>query len=136
MAKIEKITEFRRLLRKNVKLEYEATEENCGYWFDLINKELFEDGLPRVPFEFKWLRKCWGYYEYSPRKPDKWPEKIIMHRKYPTKRLFVEVLAHEMVHHWQFKKLGWRKVDHNDEFFEWCKKAKNIGLRVDKEQGE
>ena len=137
MAERRKNTSFRKLLSEYVdkQSEYVTNEEDCRYWFDAINEELFGKELPLTPFAFKWLRVCWAYYEYFPRTPDK-PERIVMHKRYPSKLVFIECLAHEMIHHWQYKKLGWRKVDHNDEFFVWCKKAKDIGLRLDKEQGE
>jgi len=135
MAKRRKTTEFRRLLEEHAQNKYVSTVEDCEFWFSLINKELFNEELPPVPFEFKRLRKCWAYYEYFPRMPDM-PEKIIMNKVYPSKRLFVECLAHEMVHHWQYTKLGWRKVDHDTEFLDWCKKAKRIGLRMGEEQDE
>ena len=135
MATRRKKTSFQRLLKEHAQTEYESTVESCEFWFDILNKELFNEELPPVPFEFRWLRKCWAYYEYFPRKPDM-PEKIIMHKRYPSQKLFVECLAHEMVHHWQYVKLGWRKVDHGDEFLDWCKKAKQIGLRMGEEQSE
>lgn len=135
MAKRRKKTKFQRLLKEHAQSEFESTVQDCRFWFDVLNKELFDEELPRVPFEFKWLRKCWAYYEYFPRKPDM-PEKIIMNKRYPSQKLFVECLAHEMVHHWQYMKLGWRKVDHGDEFLDWCKKAKQIGLRMGEEQSE
>lgn len=132
MATKKKTTNFRKLLREHEKLEYEATEENCRFWFNLLNEELFDGVLPPVPFGFKWLRKRWAYYEYDddPEKAIFQLEKIVMHRKYPTKRMFVEVLAHEMVHHWQYKTLGGKKVDHEEEFVEWCIRAKTIGLNI------
>lgn len=135
MAEIGKSIHFERLLHDDEKLEYFTNEQDCEHWFNIINEELFDGELPLVPFTFKWLRKYWAFYEYYPRTPNKL-EMIVMHKRYPSKRVFVECLAHEMIHHWQYKKLGWRKVDHNDEFFVWCKKANDIGLRVDKEQGE
>jgi hypothetical protein len=64
-------------------------------------------------------------------------ERIVMCKSYPSKRLFVEVLAHEMIHHWQYLNLGWCKVDHADEFLDWCKHAKKtFGLRISEEQAE
>lgn len=135
MAKRWKITEFRRLLKEHEQSEYEPTVEGCNFWFGVLNKELFNEELPRVPFGFKRLRKCWAYYEYFPRTPDK-SVLIVMNKVYPSQKLFVECLAHEMVHHWQYMKLGWRKVDHGEEFLDWCKKAKRIGLRMGEEQHE
>jgi hypothetical protein len=135
MAKRRKKTNFQRLLKEHERIEYESTVEDCQFWFDVLNSELFNKELPRVPFRFKRLRKCWAYYEYFPRKPNI-SEKIIMNERYPSHKLFVECLAHEMVHHWQYMKLGWRKVDHGDEFQDWCNRAKQIGLRMGEEQNE
>jgi hypothetical protein len=115
--------------------QYTCSEEECRKWFDILNEELFDNELPHVPFGFKWLRVYWAYYEYWPRTSGK-PEGIVMHKRYPSHRLFVECLAHEMIHHWQYMKLGWSKVDHGDEFLDWSKKAKRVGLRIGEEQGE
>lgn len=115
--------------------EYVPTERDCRKWFRILNEELFDNQLSRVPFDFKWLRVCWAYYEYFPRKPNE-KERIIMNKRYPSYRLFVEVLAHEMIHHWQYKKRGWNKVDHGNEFLDWSRKAKRIGLRIGDEQSE
>lgn len=138
MARRNKSNRVKKLLKREatpVGIGYEATEENCREWFNILNEDLFNNELPQVPFEFKWLRVCWAYYQYHPRTPDK-KESIIMHKRYPTHKLFVECLAHEMVHHWQHTKLGWQKVDHAEEFLEWCKRAKNIGLKIGEEQDE
>lgn len=138
MARRNKTNRVRKLLKKEALpsgMGFVSTEEECKKWFDILNTELFNKELPRIPFEYKWLRKCWAYYQYFPRTPGR-KESIIMHKKYPTHRLFVESLAHEMVHHWQHTYLGWKKVDHGDEFLDWCKKAKSIGLRIGEEQSE
>lgn len=126
----------RKLIKQNEVAKNESyicDEKDCVKWFHILNEELFDNELPNIGFKFKWLRVCWAYYEYYPRIPDK-PETIIMRKEYPSYRLFVECLAHEMVHHWQYMKLGWRKVDHGDEFAEWSKTAKRIGLRIGEEQ--
>jgi len=135
MARRRKSTKFRRLLKEHKQYEYETSMQDCRFWFDLLNEELFDNELSRVSFEFKRLRTCWAYYEYFPRIPGR-PKTIIMHERYPTQKLFVECLAHEMVHHWQYKNLGWKKVDHGAEFLDWCKKAKRLGLRMGEEQDE
>jgi hypothetical protein len=138
MARRNKTNKVRKLLKKE-ELPYGicfvSSEEECRKWFDILNEELFNNELRRIPFDYKSLRKCWAYYQYFPRIPER-KESIIMHKVYPTHRLFVECLAHEMVHHWQYTKLGWKKVDHGDEFLDWCKKAKSIGLRIGEEQSE
>ena len=129
---------IRKLIKKNEVAKNESyicDVGDCIEWFHILNEELFNNELPQIGFDLKWLRVCWAYYEYYPRKPDK-PKIIIMNKKYPSYRLFVECLAHEMIHHWQYMKLGWKKVDHGDEFVEWSKKAKRIGLRIGEEQSE
>jgi len=138
MARRYKTNKVKKLLKADITPkgeEYVSNIKDCKKWFRILNEELFNNELPQVPFEFKWLRVCWAYYEYWPRTPGK-PEIIIIHKKYPSYKLFVECLAHEMIHHWQYMNLGWRKVDHGDEFLEWSKKAKRIGLRIGEEQSE
>jgi hypothetical protein len=138
MARRNKSNRVKKLLKAEAKpkgIEYDTTLEDCRKWFDILNEELFDNSLSHVPFGFKWLRVCWAYYEYFPKTHER-GESIIMHKRYPSQRLFVECLAHEMIHHWQYMNLGWRKVDHAEEFLDWCKKAKSIGLRIGEEQSE
>ena len=136
MAKKYKKSRVRTLLKEQkTKGEYATTKEDCDKWFDILNEELFNSELPKLVFGFKRLRVCWAYYEYFPRTPEK-ALTIILCKTYPSKKLFVECLAHEMVHHWQYVSLGWRKVDHGNEFKTWSKKAKCIGLRISEEQSE
>lgn len=138
MARRNKTNRVKKLLKTEATprhMQYDTTLEECEKWFTILNEDLFDNELPRVPFEFKWLRVCWAYYQYFPRTPDR-EVNIIMHKRYPSQRLFVECLAHEMIHHWQYQNLGWRRVDHAEEFHDWCKKAKSLGLRLGEEQSE
>jgi predicted SprT family Zn-dependent metalloprotease len=54
---------------------------------------------------------------------------------YKNFKQFVEVLAHEMVHLWQWQTIEGSTVNHNTEFHSWKEKFKqnglNLGLKVD-----
>lgn len=114
--------------------KYTTKISDCKFWYDCINYEIFDFTLPRVLFEIKILRKNWAYYEYWPRIPDR-PLKIVMSKYYTNKKLFVECMAHEMIHHWQYLNFGASGVDHGEEFLDWCDEFDRRGLLISETQG-
>ena len=105
---------------------YETTLEDCHEWFDIINKELFEGKLPPVDeIDIRWRRGIHAYYEYE-NDPTEKHTAIKMNKRYRTKRMFVEILAHEMVHHWQYV-MGHTDV-HGKTFNRWKGPFRNRGL--------
>jgi len=118
-SKLEKIMESK---EENL---YETTVEDCEIWFKILNKELFDRKLkPIDAIEIKWRRKVYAYYEYKNN-----ISKLCMNRKYKSKKFFIEVLAHEMVHHYQF--MHNIPVDHDHIFMSWKKKFNQKGLNLE-----
>jgi CRISPR/Cas system endoribonuclease Cas6 (RAMP superfamily) len=115
---------------------YYPTQEDCIKWFRILNRELFDSTLSEVDsIDIRRRRKTWAFYYCSwCMITDKILEtKLCMNRKYPNKKFFVEVLAHEMIHHYQF--LNCEPLGHGPTFFKWKSKFKRNGLTL-KEKGE
>ena len=106
---------------------YETTLEDCRKWFDIINENLFEGKLPPVDeIDIRWRRGTHAYYEYEDDPKRRKHTSIKMNKRYRTKRLFVEILAHEMVHHWQYV-MG-HADSHGESFNSWKEPFQNKGL--------
>jgi hypothetical protein len=117
---------------------YETTKEDCLEWFSVLNEELFDNKLtPLDDIDIRWRRGAWAYYEYNidSRKPDYAKLRLCMNKKYTSKKFFVEVLAHEMVHHYQFL-YNERDVNHGSTFRYWTDKFGAKGINLVKSYGD
>lgn len=122
---------FHKLILFEDSEEYFTTYEDCFEWFDIINEKVFYGKLPPIDtFEIGWRRKYFAYYEcFSDPKDETYSyTKICMNKKYNTKRKFVEILAHEMVHHCQF--INGETPHHGKSFLRWKTSLKQKGLKL------
>ena len=116
-----------RLLEKFENVPYETTLDDCKEWFDIINNELFEGKLPPVDeIDIRCRRGTHAYYEYENDPKRKQHTSIKMNKRYKNKRMFVEILAHEMVHHWQYV-MG-HSDSHGESFDSWKEPLLKRGL--------
>lgn len=117
-----------KLLEKNEHYEYETTVEDCQIWFNVLNREIFDNSLPLVDeIDVRWRRGAHAYYDYDEKKPNGIC-KLLMNKKYKSKQFFVEVLAHEMVHHYQY--INGEKMGHGSSFLKWRGKFNKKGLNL------
>lgn len=108
---------------------YITTKEDCIKWSRIINREIFNNQLAEIDnIEIGWRRKCWAYYVYDVNKKGEKYIKLAMNKKYPSKLFFVEVLAHELIHHYQF--LFGDPVGHGPSFSDWTDKFNKRGLNL------
>lgn len=112
---------------------YETTESDCRHWFRILNREIFNNQLtPIDEFDIRRRRRKYAYYEVL-RGPDGRTIKktiIGMANQYQSKKFFVEILAHEMVHHYQI--LNGQPFGHGPSFLEWGDKLKAKGISLKK----
>jgi hypothetical protein len=97
-------------LRRKIKAEtlndrgpYLTNRRAIDLWFRYINRAVFDNQLPdfdKIIIK-KWLKKAMGQVCAY---PDKNPKRfeLEMLKKYHSKRDFIETLAHEMIHLYQF----------------------------------
>jgi hypothetical protein len=110
---------------------YDTTIDECYKWFRILNNEIFYKQLPLLDeIDVRWRRTAHGYYTgyYDTEDPSYRYSILLMNRRYKSKKLFVEVLGHEMVHHWQF--VNGEKPHHGESFVAWAPAFNKRGLRL------
>ncbi len=127
--------------KKALKLRHKIVKETLNHngpyltnrraidlWFRYINRAVFNNELPNFDKIIikKWLKQAMGQVCAYPDKDPKRFE-LEMLRKYNTKRDFIETLAHEMIHLYQFA-LKKDTGNHNRIFYSFRPRFKFIGL--------
>ena len=112
-------------------VKYKPTVEVCWEWFDILNEQIFGGLLEPVDKIFLSNHKNYGdvyalyYYDDGQRGE---PAKISFCKSFVDEKMFVEILAHEMVHHFQYthdEPLG-----HGPSFMAWRDNFKLKGLNL------
>lgn len=117
-----------KLMTSDDKKIYETTEYACKMWFNILNKEVFDNKLTPVDeIDIRWRRLCHAFYEIEYKKENT-RTKIGMSKKYKSKKFFVEVLAHELVHHYQA--LYNEPLGHGPSFVQWSDKFNRKGINL------
>jgi hypothetical protein len=120
-----------KLLSTKEHYEYETTVEDCQKWFNILNRELFNECLPQVDeIDIRWRRGAHAWYDYDQVNPGTGESRLLMNKRYKSKQFFVEVLAHEMVHHYQY--IYNEEVGHGASFLKWRDKFNRKGLTLSK----
>jgi SprT-like family len=111
--------------------KYKPTPEKCWEWFNILNEQIFGGLLEPVKKIFISNHKKYGdvyaLYYYNNRKRGK-PSKISLCKKFENEKMFVEILAHEMIHHFQYT-YG-EPVGHGPSFMAWRENFILKGLKL------
>ena len=92
-----------------------------------------------APFEILYNSKTKSYPKLVPYGNTQWSWKVIdvpidykieLHNKFPTWKDFIETLAHEMVHLYQFQVWKDPYSNHNANFYSWKNYFKQHNLRL------
>ena len=123
--------------RKGEQCDFEITESFALHWWHELNDAIFDGVLtPPVRFEIKNFRDCGGWcLPFQWNRINERRVRIGLLREYWDRKTFLTVLAHEMVHQWEWEVLAdWDpNVDHGSDFYSWKNKVKyRIGLPLDK----
>jgi len=107
---------------------YLTNRRAINLWFRYINKAVFNQQLPNFNKIIikKWIKQAMAQVCAYPDKNSKRFE-LEMLRKYETKKDFIETLAHEMIHLYQFT-VKRDTGNHNKIFYSFRPKFKFIGL--------
>lgn len=128
---MSKKSKLAKLLSTNEYYAYETTVEDCRKWFNILNRELFDETLPPVDeIDIRWRRGAHAWYDYDEKKPGTGTARLLMNKRYKSKQFFVEVLAHEMVHHYQY--IYNEEMGHGSSFLKWRDKFNKKGLSLSK----
>lgn len=138
MAKKKRRSSLEKLLQSDDVNTYETTYEDVEKWFRILNREVFDGALREVDeIDIRWRRGTYAYYHYTyeadPKKPKYEYTKLCMNKRYKSKQFFVEVLAHELVHHYQF--INGESTSHGPTFCRWSDKFNKKGLKLHKAYG-
>jgi len=126
---MSKKSKLEKLLQTNEHYEYETTIEDCQKWFNILNREIFNNSLPKIDeIDIRWRRGAHAWYDYDDRYEGTGVTKLLLSKRYKSKKFFVEVLAHEMVHHYQY--IYNEEMGHGSSFFKWRDKFNKKGLNL------
>ena len=109
-------------------IKYRPSVEDVREWFDILNEQIFGNKLPQI--KDIWIQRLKGVhalYHYWSKKENEEPE-LSFNKVFESKKLFVEILAHEMIHHFQAQYD--EPVDHGDTFDAWSDNFKIKGLNL------
>jgi hypothetical protein len=109
----------KRLKKELAHVRHYPKLSECKYWIEVINVEVFNNALDPVQIEVRRLRGAWGQYN------DK-SNTITLTNWFPSKEIFLNVLAHELIHAYQ-NAYG-EPLGHGPSFWQWKKRFKNNGL--------
>ncbi len=113
---------------------YIATRESAEMIWEALNRSVFRGQLVR-PEKFivrdydeaKW--PYWGECEGLQRGHRYGPyytKAIRLQQRWPNFKKFISVMAHEMVHQWEWEKLG--TMTHGKSFFAWEDRLRDYGI--------
>ena len=130
--------------RKNIK-KFSPTIEQCQSWFRILNNGMFGGNLTSPEIAVRSMRFDWGLCiaNWDNRKCRKgtFNQRVIpyhvpidyrieLHNKFPRWIDFIETLAHEMVHLYQFQVWNDPYSNHNANFYSWKNYFKQHNLRL------
>ena len=117
----------------SLKEKYSTTYKDIKKFFKILNEGLFNNKLsPFNDIEIKELKyqKCMGQViQLDSKRKGTRVHKLEMDTKYDTKKDFLDTLAHEMVHLYQFTQLNDNGA-HNKLFYSFSPKLKVVGLKL------
>jgi hypothetical protein len=109
--------------------QYEVTQSKVTFWYRILNKVIFEGKLK--PFSSITIRNHRKAYAYCSGDFDLFGEPfywLSIRPKFNSLSQFLEILAHEMVHAYQFLDEG--RITHGKSFLIWYDKFKECGLNL------
>ena len=126
-------TDFRKRL-------YKPTTEEAQDMFNILNKHIWHNELTICPIEIRRLRMAYGWCDGRTNPDgDFYTHSISVAPQHGCLQWFITILAHEMVHHWQWsiysnnraKTMPYSKaaiMSHGPSFYEWKKPLEKYGI--------
>ena len=112
--------------------------ENVKYAYNIINKYVFDNELVRPEIKIGTLRKAWGWCYGGTELVNGTYCNIKLMDKWFTPQWFMNILAHEMAHQYQWDILGPEReedgheaiMSHGPSFFIWKDRFTHYGLHL------
>ena len=111
-------------------VKYRTKKIDIEIWFNILNEQIFGNKLCKVKkFQIKHDAGRHAYYAYYDKNHKNYGKtRIVMDNKFRSKKKFVEILAHEMIHHFQVEYD--EPVGHGPTFTAWRDNFKVKGLNL------
>ena len=109
------------------KTPYKPTKKNAVMMFNILNFAIFNGKLEMPKIRVRQLRGALGEYCYDTKDPDF--TEISISPTFQNMKHFINVLGHEMVHHYQYTIQG-DTGNHNKKFYRWRNKFEKMGLEL------
>lgn len=131
------------------KKSFRPTDSVVDYTYKIINQYVFDNQLRKPEITLSQMRGTWGYCEWLHEpQPSKSNCRIKLSNKWFCPQWFVNVLAHEMVHQYQWDVYRWEHIDyygrdldnrggaHGPSFYEWRDAFAHYGLDLKISHGQ
>jgi len=124
------------MVSKLEKLEYytgtfKPTERDVKKWFRILNDEIFDSVFETIPaIDIRIRRGAHAYFEsyVQTKEPEYIYPKLCINKCYSSKKQFVEILGHEMIHYHQA--IHGNPLGHGPSFHAWKETFNKKGLRL------
>ena len=107
--------------------KYYPTVEEVNKWVRVINREVFGGKLPKFSkVEVRRRRGIWA--DCTGEEDDRGKKSVTLsiNNKVRCKQHLIEVIAHELVHHWEYTKYG--TMAHTEKFKSWAPRLKEFKI--------
>lgn len=116
---------------------FRPSQKDALYAYKILNKYIFDNQLRRPIIELAQTKKCWAYCQWHdyPVWNGSWCT-IRLNDKWFCPQWFLNTLAHEMVHQWQWDIYRWTNSlsensgAHGPSFFAWRDDFSYYGLTL------
>ena len=131
---MDKKAYFKRYISKADTIEpFKPTPLQIIRAWNMINQCVFKGILKRPVLKLRYMSDAYGMCYgilCDGKEPRIQPycEKIVLTPRFVTKKHFIEVLAHEMVHQYQVEQQN--RIDHGPTFWAWRDKFSKFNIRL------
>lgn len=122
---------------------FRPTDEDLIYTYKMINRYVFDNELAIPDIRLIQTQKCWGYCEWKEDYQNNGSYSIIrLNKNWFCPQWFVNTLAHEMAHQYQWDVYRWysnlnaNNGAHGYSFFMWREKFQHYGLTLKTSYGQ
>lgn len=120
--------------------QFRPTHEEIIYAYKIINRYVFDNKLKRPEIKVQQIHKCWGVCTWMPEQQDSGSHCVIkLVPNWYCAQWFMNTLAHELIHQWQWDIHRFELEDqgreiyqdsgaHGPSFFQWRDKFAEYDL--------
>lgn len=123
--------------------QFRPNQADLIYAYQTINRYVFDNQLRRPVLELGQTQRCWAYcaWHNEPQYNGSYC-RVKLNATWFCPQWFIQTLAHEMVHQWQWDVYRWQHIDeygrnpynnsggHGPSFFAWRNQFAHYGLTL------